>query len=236
MDSLIRTLIGLKAERRYAEKNWQNRDFGLYPPRLKVRFEGRGKKYELWVGNRNPTGTYYYAKVPQTPDLLLIDDYHIQDVDRSLFDLRDKRVFSLTLPRIRKVEVKTPAKTFVLEKEGEGWKVEADPALKLNTTPVENFLNDLLETKVQSFVGEERETSRWGLQSTDYLIRLISADKPPVEEWLKLGKEATGKGIYARSSLHKEAFFLNPQILNKLPTNLENWKYIPPPPEGKKGS
>jgi len=236
VDSILRTLSGLTAERRYTEKNWQNQEFGLYPPRLKIRFEVQGKKHELWVGNRNPTGTYYYAKIPSSPDLLLIYDYQIQDLDRSLFDIRDKRVFSFPLDRIQTVEVKTPTKTFVLEKDKEGWKAKADPPLKLNTTPVENFLNDLLDLKVQSFLGEEREDPRWGLREPSHVIRLVSSDQPPGEERLHLGKEVSGKGIYARSTLQKEVFFLHPNILKKIPTDLEGWKYVPPPPAEKKGS
>ncbi|MEW6187625.1 MAG: DUF4340 domain-containing protein [Thermodesulfobacteriota bacterium] len=236
VDSLIRTLTQLKAERRYSEKQLEGPEFGLVPPRLRVSFLARGKWSELQAGNKTVVGNDYYVRVSNSPELALISAPSVQDLDRSLFDLRDKRVFSLTLQQVKGLEILAPGNLFLLEKTPEGWRQKDGGRTKLDPGKVESFLNEWLSLQAKGFAGTGIEKPEWGLIDPSYKIRLLTGDKTTREEVLSLGKEAKEKGLSAKSTLQNEIVFLPSDILKKIPQSLEDWKTAQPAPPEKKGS
>jgi hypothetical protein len=235
VDNLLRALTTLKAARRYSEKPPGGPEFGLDPPRVRISFLTQGKRSELLVGNKTVVGNDYYVKVSKSPDLLLVSDFSIQDLDRNLFDLREKKVFSLALDRIRIVEVHGPVKNFYLEKTPEGWKEKGGSGGILDSKRVGSFLDEWLQLRVKKFAGPGIDLPQWGLKNPSYQIRLLSTDKNAPEEVLSLGKEAAEKGLCAKSTLHSEVFFLNTDLLKKIPQTLEGWKAVAPSPPDRKG-
>ncbi len=235
VENLLRTLTSLKAERRFSEIKSGAEEFGLNPPRVKISFFAQGKWFEILIGNKTAVGQDFYVKVSTAPELLLVQEFIIQDLDQDLFALRDKRIFSVPVDQIQSLDFLVKKKSYYLERTPEGWKQKDRSAEGIDKKQVDSFLNDINQLKVKSFAGPGVNNPQWGLESPNYQIRLNPRGKENKEEILSLGKEDPKNGIPARSTLHKEVVFLDPAVLKKLPQDLEAWKSQAPSPPEKKG-
>lgn len=234
VENLLRTLTSLKAERRFSEIKPGSEEFGLNPPRVKISFFAQGKWFEILIGNKTAVGEDFYVKVSTAPDLLLVQEFIIQDLDQDLFALRDKRIFSIPVDQIQSLEFLVKKKSYYLERTPEGWKQKDRSVGEIDKKQVDSFLNEMNQFKVKGFAGQGINNPQWGLESPSYQILLNLRGKDNKEEILSLGKEDPKSGIPARSTLHNEVVFLDPAVLKKLPRDLEAWKrQVPSPPEKK---
>jgi hypothetical protein len=235
VENLLLALTNLKPERRLSEIQPGAEEFGLYPPKVKISFFAQGKWSEILVGNKTAFGQDFYVKVSSIPDLLLVQEFIIQDLDRDLFSLREKKVFSIPVDQVQSMEFHTNQKDFYLEKTSEGWKQKGRSEGEMNKKQVDSFLNEVLQLKVKGFAGPGSNNPQWGLKSPNYQILLNPRGKENKREILSLGKEDPAKGLFAMSTNHNEVIFLDPAILKKLPQDLEAWKTKTPAPSDKKG-
>jgi hypothetical protein len=235
VENLLQALVSFKPERRLSEVQPTAEEFGLNPPRAKISFFALGKWFEILVGNKTSVGQDLYVKVSTTPDLLLVQEYIIQDLNRDLFTLREKIVFSIPAGQVQSLGFRANRKDFNLEKTPEGWKATDRSLGQLDKKEVDSFLNEVLQLKVKSFAGPRINNPQWGLKNPRYQIRLTTRGKEDKEEILSLGKEDSQNGLCAMSTIHNEVFFLDPAILKKLPQDLEAWKTQTPSPPDKKG-
>jgi hypothetical protein len=235
VDNLLQALTSLKPERRLSEIQPGAEEFGLNPPKVKISFFAQGKWFEILVGNKTTVGQDFYVKVSTAPDLLLVQEFIIQDLDRDLFSLREKKIFSIPVDQVQSMEFHTNQKDFYLEKTPEGWKQKGRSEGEINKKQVDSFLNEVLQFKVKGFAGPGNNKPQWGLKNPIYQIRLNPRGKEDKREILSLGKEDPKNGLCAMSTNHIEVFFLDPSILKKFPHDLEAWKTQTPSPPVKKG-
>jgi hypothetical protein len=83
-------------------------EYGLDPPQKTIQFSlSSGQTAKLSVGKDNPGGYAKYAMLSSTPGLFLLDSIDSKDlVDKSIFDLRDKRILSAAVDKAKKIELK----------------------------------------------------------------------------------------------------------------------------------
>jgi hypothetical protein len=236
VENLLQTLTSLKPERRLSEIQPGAEEFGLNPAKVKISFLTQRKWFEILVGNKTAVGQDYYVKVGKTPDLLLVQEFIIHDLDRDLFSLREKKVFSIPVDQIQSIEFRAGRKGFYLEKTPQGWKQKGQAKGEINKKQVDSFLNELLQLKATGFAGPGINDPKWGLKIPDYQIRLNARGPEEKKEILSLGKEDPAKGLSAMSTIHNEVIFLDPAILKNFPQDLEAWKTQTPSQTDKKGN
>jgi hypothetical protein len=235
VEGFLQTLTTLRPEPGFSAPGKDLKEFGLEVPRGKILFLLQGKWVEIQMGNKNAVGNATYVKVSNSPDLFLIEDYIVKELDRDLLALRDKRVFSFDLNQVQGMEIKRDKNGFFLERDPKGWLVKGRPEKRLNKDKVETFISDLLWLQAKGFAESGSEDLKRGFKTPQVQVRLSSLGKGAKEENLTLGKEEPGKGLWARSSLHKDAIVLAPIILKKIPVDPEEWEEKNPPPPAKKG-
>src|SRR3954447_24400101 len=64
------------------------KQYGLDPPRIEVAFTSAGKDHRLLLGQKTPTGSDMYARLPETPRVFLVSSYLESTFNKSSFDLR----------------------------------------------------------------------------------------------------------------------------------------------------
>lgn len=92
VNNILRTLSGLTPEKRFSvsEKDWK--EFGLDAPRVKVLFLNQGKWIEIQIGKKTPVGIDSYVRVSNSPDLFLLPEYLVGELDQDLSALKEKKV------------------------------------------------------------------------------------------------------------------------------------------------
>ena len=129
VDSLLSSLSGLKQKKDLPDEK-DLKSFGLDQPKLEVAVKlDDGKEQGVQIGTDNSFDNTLYAKKLGDSTVRVVDAYQKTALEKTAFDLRDKKVAHLDdaaeLKRIDVAGVKSP---YVLEKDGNTWKVNGAAA------------------------------------------------------------------------------------------------------------
>ncbi|MBC7371939.1 MAG: hypothetical protein H7326_10260, partial [Bdellovibrionaceae bacterium] len=121
---------------------------------------------------------------------------------------------------IEEIQIESAAKKWSLVKESgktpETWKVAGDEKLKVNEKAVRTFITRLSDTAVTEYLDPSEQA---GFKNPDQKMTLLGKDKKVlfVLEWGNTFKKKLPVGekslVLARSNLFKEAFGLDPSVI-----------------------
>lgn len=177
---VIGALLEARVTQRIAPKG-PLADFGLEPPRLAVTLTDRqGVQAEVLVGDLSPSKEHLYAALPGSGEVLLLPAALRGEVARTLFDLRGKTVLDFVVSQVRRVELKDPQQTLVLERaeapagSGAGWTLagHGEAAEKA----VDDLLYQIHGLQATAILDDGLNLERMGLERPGRSITLTMAD------------------------------------------------------------
>ncbi|HOO36767.1 MAG TPA: DUF4340 domain-containing protein [Deltaproteobacteria bacterium] len=156
VESLLFTLAGLRTQRSLGEVS-SLRDLGLDPPELSLVFKTKEAEFFLNIGGQTPTKNYCYAGSSTRDDIFLINAYEKSGVDKDLFTLRDKHLFSLPYADIQRITIKRHALILEFLRNSDGlWHLFGDEARKVKTSKMNEFLGTLCRLEAQAYTSESQ--------------------------------------------------------------------------------
>jgi uncharacterized protein DUF4340 len=189
------------------------KDYGLDPPAemIKVSTDAKPAEFELKLGDETPTSTGLYAQAGTSPRVVTLAAYLKTSLEKSLFDLRDKRAVTFESGQITKIEAESKGHHLTLEKNPEGvWDLVLPPPVRADKYAVENLVDRLHGLQMQSVVADEKkEAVKYGLNSPTLRIQLSG---PKGSETLLVGKKDGDRYDAANSALDP-VFTLNSDIV-----------------------
>jgi len=183
VDSLLGTLSGLKQKKDLADEK-DLKSYGLDAPKLVVTVKlDDGKQQGLRAGMDNTFDSTLYVQKAGDATVRVVDGYVKANLDKSAFELRNKKVAHLDdAAEIKSVEVSGVKSPYALTKDGTTWKVGGALADGSAADRIVNALKNLRATAVASEDGAQ--PAQFGL------------DKPKASAKLSVG---AGKDTYTRS-------------------------------------
>jgi Domain of unknown function (DUF4340) len=151
---MISTLSSLNSERVVVEdaaglKPAELRQYGLDAPALKLEITQKGNKiHTLLIGDETPTGAGVYADIVGDPKIFTIATYVKSSVDKSLNDLRNKKLFDFGFVEPNEVEVHASPKAYVLTRSGDDWWQEGK---KVDNATVQSLISKLRDLTADQF-------------------------------------------------------------------------------------
>jgi hypothetical protein len=191
------------------------KQFGLDPPvySLEVATDTNPPKFTLLLGDDTPTSSGLYAQVAGNPRVVTVASYLKSNLEKTLFDLRDRRALTLEADQLRKMEVESKGKKYTLEKNPEGvWDLVLPPSVRADRFAVDGLLNQLRGLSMQSIAAEDKKSqATYGLSSPELRLELTG---PSGAQTLLLGKkDKEGDRYFAVNSALPPAFTLNSSFL-----------------------
>ena len=195
------------------------KQFGLDPPSysLEVSTDSNPPKFTLLLGDDTPTSGGIYAQVAGNPRVVTLASYLKSNLEKTLFDLRDRHALTLDADQLRKVQVESKGKKWTLEKNPEGvWDLVLPPPVRADRFTVDGLVSQLRGLSMQSIVAEDRKgQAAYGLTSPELRLELTG---PGGTQTLLLGKkDKEGNHYYAVNSALPPVFTLN----TTFPTDFE---------------
>jgi hypothetical protein len=151
--------------------------FGLEPARYTVTVtDATGTRETIKVGKKNSfDGSLYVQKVGESKVGLVAGSLEYQ-LDKDLFKLRDKRLVTFADREVRRVGTTLAGKpAYLLEKDGETWRLHAPMATLADSVQVSALVAALTGTSATSFVsetGSAAELATYGLTSPTAKVEL----------------------------------------------------------------
>ena len=196
-------------------------DFGLDPPEVTVHLQVEGDELDtLSFGDESPTGSYAFVKRAATQEVFTIPLWRKDNVNKKLFDLRDRRVLGFERTEVRTIELERKDGRIVLSRAEDDyysadWVMEEPIETKADRDAVRGLLNDLENGKVEEFVDEAPEDlNEYGL------------DEPAIDVTLWVGKDRAKKRLtigdpkddryYARDEARPSVFLVDSSFVGRL--------------------
>jgi hypothetical protein len=205
--------------------------YGLAEPRLRVLLSlSEGPLDTVAFGGDSPTGRYTYAqRLGVNPEIFTVEVWRLDNLDKSVFDLRDRRVLAFDRNEVGEVRITRPGgDNIVLSKEGsEGeWRFNSPLSVAADGSAVTGVLTRLQDGKARSFVAEnpgQAELSEYGLSSPSpssstgtMLVVSLLLGEDRAEKRLMVGVEADGGKYYARDASRNPVFLIDSTLVNEL--------------------
>ena len=170
------------------------KNFGLEPENVEVIIESKdGRKLDLLIGDTSPTRGDLFVAFKDSNAIFITSDNIKTQSEKTLFDLRDKKIAHFNKDDVRKVELFTKKHSIVFEKIGETWFMKT-PNLPAEQSRINGFLSSLTNYSATSFVAENFQD-----QET------FGFDNPEVKVIINLGEEMALKEITIGNPLNKDS-------------------------------
>jgi len=208
--------------------------FGLADPPLVITWAGKDTEGSLSFGNESPIDKDIYAKTADQSRIVLLPAHNKGVLDRDLYDLRDKRLFTFAYDRVTRMDVERASGSWTLVKSGETtWALEGQPGFPVDSDRVNAIVRKLSWEEAASFEEEEaKDLSPYGLDTPDLRIALASEG---TREELHVGK-AVDEGEerrYACMAQRPQVLTVKTPFLQELPESLEDLRKKEPEPEAE---
>jgi hypothetical protein len=130
--------------------------YGLAKPKVTVVFTVAGEKtpHTLLIGDKNPTASDLYAKLPESPRVFLVSGYLEGTFDRSTFQLRDKKLLAFDREKVDRIDVIAGKVTVTVARQADVWRVTAPWTARADFGVIESVLSRLAGGQVKAIAWD----------------------------------------------------------------------------------
>jgi hypothetical protein len=225
LSRLTRKLCELKYQRLISENSKDPAEFGLDKPSFIITYKAGKNEGMISFGSKSPIGYGVYATTGDGNKVYLMAELNEQEVDSSLFDLRNKKLLTLETDKVNRMIIERGTIRWVLNKKNGRWVLEGDENLRIDTEKIENFVRPIVWAEALSFEKEEAvDLKPYGLQSPSARVTLSDGSK--TEEMI-FGQAAKGnreESIYAMVQGKPQIVTVPKRLLEALPTEKDQMK------------
>jgi len=150
VNMLAGSLATLNADRVIDEHPSSLDTFGLTTPSEEVDVTVKGgKTTKLLIGADTPSSTGTYAKLESDPKVYTIPSYTKSGFDKSLNDLRDKRLLTFNQDKLTSVTIAGKGAPTEFNKNGQGdWQIVKPKPMRADSLQVDDLIRKLKEAKM----------------------------------------------------------------------------------------
>ena len=178
VSSFVENLVGVSVNSVVDPNPGNLKDFGLDPPvtTLSVSTNGKPAQFTLRIGDPTPTNDAVYAQVAGSPRLITLPSYGKSALEKTLFDLRDRRIVTLDTDQIQQLEVSNGAKSYKLAKNPDGqWDLVLPPPVRADSFAVDNVVSQFRSRPMMSILVEDKkDAGQYGFGSPTLTVKLTS--------------------------------------------------------------
>ena len=218
------TLGGLKYLRVISKEPRDLSQFGLDPPDFVISYRAGEQEGFLAFGSKSPVEDGFYARTNSDRTVYLLWGPDKIDLDKTLFDLRDKGLFAIQREEVNRLVIERPGRTWILKRVDGEWFLHGREDLAVDQERVEDLLRITLVAEALSFVREAaKDLEPYGLDPPQ--ARLLFSDNEQSEEIL-YGASAENRAVYAKILGKPQVLTVPKRLIEELPETLADLKAI----------
>ena len=213
---IVTNLASLEIQRVVEESPQDLSLFGLTNPRINVAYKSEGDDNFtiLLIGEKTPTGTDLYAKLPDENRVFLISGFLETTFDRTPFHLRDKTILEIDTQAIDRLEVSTADTTIEVIKTGGRWKLTKPLVARADYGTVQGLLGRLSTAQMQSIAANNPDDlTEYGLAESDITVTLGTGSAVAK---LSFGTHTGDSEVYAKDLSRSTVFTVDTSLTDEL--------------------
>jgi hypothetical protein len=158
VSGLLSTLSSLNSQRVVEDKATDLKQYGLDQPALQLDItEKDNKTLKLLIGDDTPTGGAAYAMLAGDPRVFTMASYTRTTVDKSLNDLRDKHLLTVSPDKISRIELVRKNQVIEFGRNQDEWQILKPKPLRADSSQVSELARKLTDARMDlsSYDGKE---------------------------------------------------------------------------------
>ena len=206
-------------ERTISEDTSNLAPFGLDPAKAEMIIIHSAGSDTFYVGDKNATGSFVFARKGHEPRVFLTTTSLKTNAEKTLFDLRNKKVLGFEKNDVRSFLLKNKDGQFTLSKSGSDWKLDEPVNDMADKSKVDNILNGVNNEQAKEFVDENpTNLQKYGLSNPNIIVNMYLGENK-AKKSLFIGNQKD-KQFYAKDDSRKPVFLVDSSFVNKLNVNL----------------
>jgi hypothetical protein len=226
VSGMLSTLSSLSSQRVVDDKAADVTRYGLNPPLLQLEItEKDNKTRELLVGDDTPTGSAAYAMVAGDPRVFTMAAYAKVSVDKSLNDLRDKRLLTVNPEKISRIELVRKNQDIEFGRNKDDWQILKPKPLRADSNRVSELIRQLTDAKMDLSSSDPKETASAFANAMPIATAKLT-DESGTQE-LQVRKKQVGTSsdaYYAKSSVVDGVYRINSDVGPALDKDLDDFR------------
>lgn len=219
--NIVSSLAGLESNRVVDEQPASLAEFGLDKPRVTASFkDATGTERTLLIGNKTATGGDLYAKLADSPRVVLVGSFLEETFNRSRFDLRDKSVLKFARDAVGNISITSSSGTIVLTRSSGAWKITSLADAPADDAVVESLISRLSAARMLSVV-EAPDAAATGLAKPAASVTVTAG---PQQARLEIGGPAGEGSVHARDVQRGLVFTIESALADELKKKAEDFR------------
>jgi len=198
--------------------------YGLDKPVVEVTAKLKdGKSVGVLFGSENPKKSDNYAKLADSPEVFLSPVSGSKSFQKSLTDLRNKKVLEFALDDINSIRIEDGKTLMEFQKSGMDWLIKKPLDLKADAEEISGFLSAIQSARATSFADSGLTLMSAGLAPVTTKVTLHDA-KANTDKILSIGKSPETDKYYARDESRTAIMIINKDVPAKARRPLIDWR------------
>lgn len=219
--NIVTSLAGLESNRIVEEQPASLAEYGLDKPRITASFkDAAGAERTLLIGSKTATGGDLYAKLADSPRVLLVGSFLEESFNRSRFDLRDKSVLKFARDAVGSISITNASGTIVLTRKDGAWRVTSLGDAPADDAMVESLISRLSAARMQSIV-DAPDMGAMGLAKPAAAVTVTAG---PQQARLEIGGPAGEGSLHARDAQRGIIFTVESALADELKKKAEDFR------------
>jgi hypothetical protein len=173
--------------------------FGLHSPTLEVDITTKnGQTKKLLFGDDTPTNSGAYVMLQGDPRVFTVASFTKTGLDKSINDLRDKRLLTFDQDKLSRVELIAKKQDIEFGRDKDQWQIVKPKPLRADGLQVEEFIRKLKDAKIDLTVSAEDAKKAAGAFSSGTPVATVKVTDPSGTQQIEIRKNK--EDYYAKSS------------------------------------
>jgi hypothetical protein len=216
-NQLVTSASNVSADRVVEDKASNLSPYGLNSPALEVDITGKGGKIsKLKIGDDTPTNSGSYAMLEGDPRVFTVASYVKTGLDKSLNDLRDKRLLTFDQDKLSRVEliaqkpgIKGP-QDIEFGRDKDQWQIVKPKPLRADGLQVDEMLRKLKDAKMDLALSPDDAKKAATTFASGTPVATVKLTDPSGTQQIEIRK--SGADYYAKSSIVPGVFKVTPDL------------------------
>ena len=223
VNGLASTLSAFNSERVIEDKASDLQTFGLDQPALEVDLtEKDNKTQKLMLGGDTPAGGAVYAMLAGDPRLFTVASYTKTSLDKTLNDLRDKRLLPVNADKISRVELVRKNGNIEFARNKDDWQILKPEPMRVDATQVGDLVRDLTNAKMDLGSSDAKDGASEFAHATPVATAKVTDESGTQELQVRANKSKDT--YYAKSSAVDGAYKIDSGLGKTLTKGLEEFR------------
>lgn len=223
VSSMLSTISSLNSERLVEDKSTDFKRYGLEQPSFEIDVtEKDNKTQRLLLGDDTPTGSAVYATLAGDPRVFTVASYAKTSIDKSLNDLRDKRLLTVSPDKLSRLEITGKNGDIEFGRNKDDWQILKPKPMRADSNAVGDLVRKLTDARMDLSAPDKaaKEADSSFAHGTPVATVKVTGESSTEQLQIRKNKDS----YYGKSSVVDGAYKLDSAIGDEVNKKVDDFR------------